>query len=831
MSPVIFGPRANRRVSCSKLPNDRSESVLAVNPADPYHMVGASKRFTDPANYVFDLATYATFDGGLSWSEAQRPKLEDGWGLLSDPVIAWDDAGNVYLVSLPLDKADEFLGIAVYKSTDGGREWGKPAVIYEGKADKPWAMGDTNPASKSKHHGNVYAVWLKATKFQDEGELQFARTKDHGATWQGALSQSGDRQSAGSPLFAADDEKGFSSPELTVAADGTVYIVWFDDVAKSILFTSSTDGGDTFSSPAVVAIDVKAPPNILRGTRFQSDIAPTAATATDEKGVTTVVFAWTDQTPGTSRVYYRRSLNGGATWDGSDTGDPLLTGAAASLTGRQEFLPQIVATPSGEFGCAFYEIGAKGPAGKKGKKKKLIDVVLAVSTDQAKTFPDRVTVTDRPWDPTVAEVVRKKRLLLRRRVTFIGDYFGLEASPLGFFPFWTDTRDGVQEIYTARLAVNPADLYLRDSAADTGDPAAAPRPEAAWDPLDLVVRRQQDDGGTTFANQDLLADGKTDHFVYGRVRNRGANAAVKARLAVVVAAYPSLSGLPGGEFRYPQDWYAGDWHSPSQRACHLDLGLSEAKPVAAGTTIILGPVRWPAAKLRPRFRFPCLLAEVRADNDDSGGGADGGGIQADPASCQAGAFFWGNNNACQRNLRYAISGGLLMRDAVDDDGTAGAVAWGGRSPDIVVTQSVVHPEVAFANLDDPAPGDLLVAGENHVFVRVHNRGAARVSAAVDLYFAPADAPWTWPDPAHRIASAVPVADIDPGTFKFTAAIAWTPQADPHGYLLVALATPAADPHPVLPSPAELQDLGNFWAWFETGAAASGAAIRALRFRN
>ncbi|HEX4964787.1 MAG TPA: sialidase family protein [Thermoanaerobaculia bacterium] len=817
--PVVLGPRANRRVSCSTLPNDRSESVLVANPANPYHMVGASKRFTDPANYVFDLATYATFDGGLSWSEA-RPKPQDGWGLLSDPVIAWDDAGNVYLVSLPLVKADDFVGIAVYKSTDGGRTWGAPDVVFKGKADKPWAMGDTNPASP--HHGNVYAVWLKLSESEEDeagavtivvpAELRFARTLDHGASWKGTGSRS-----AGSSLFTAAAAKGFRSPELTVAADGTVYIVWFDDLQPSILFTRSTDGGATFSPPAEVAAQVKEPPEILPGASFRAEIAPTACTA----GASLVVFAWTDQTPGTSRVYYRRSTDGGATWLGSSAGDPLLAGAAASGAGRQEFFPQIVALPSGEIGCAFYEMGPKGTAG-----KNLIDVVLAVSTDQGATFPQRATITDRPWDPTVAEVIRTAS----PRVTFIGDYFGLEATRLGFFPFWTDTRTGVQEIFTARVAVNPADLYLRDSAADTGDPAAVPSPDAAWDPPDLVVRRQPD-GETTFANQDLLADGKTDHFVYGRVTNRGANAAVNAQLSAVVAAYPSLSGLPGAEFRYPQDWYAGDWGTPSQRAYHLDLGLSPPKSVAVGATEILGPVKWPAADLRPRFPFPCLLAEVRADNDDSGGGADGGDLRADPNPCGAGAFFWGNNNACQRNLRYAASAGLLIRDAVDDDGTAGAVAWGGRSPDIVVTQTPVQPEAAFVDLDDPAPGELLAAGENRIFVRVFNRGAARVSAAVDLYFAPAGEPWTWSDPAHRIAAAVPVADVDPGTFKFTAEIPWTPQAGPPGYLLVALARPATDPLPPLPSPAEPQDLESFWTWFGTGAGGSGAALRAVRFKS
>jgi hypothetical protein len=61
---VLIGPRWNRQVTCDSDPNnDRSESELVVNPRDPYNLVGASKKFTDPAHYNFSLAPYASFDG------------------------------------------------------------------------------------------------------------------------------------------------------------------------------------------------------------------------------------------------------------------------------------------------------------------------------------------------------------------------------------------------------------------------------------------------------------------------------------------------------------------------------------------------------------------------------------------------------------------------------------------------------------------------------------------------------------------------------------------------------------------------------------------------
>jgi hypothetical protein len=61
-------------------------------------MVGASKRFTNPATYTFSLAAYATFDAGQSWTEAAALTLPPGAVGTSDPAVAWDDAGNAYLV-------------------------------------------------------------------------------------------------------------------------------------------------------------------------------------------------------------------------------------------------------------------------------------------------------------------------------------------------------------------------------------------------------------------------------------------------------------------------------------------------------------------------------------------------------------------------------------------------------------------------------------------------------------------------------------------------------------------------------------------------------------
>jgi hypothetical protein len=628
--PVIIGPRANRRVTCDLSPsNDRSESSIAANPLDPYNLVGASKRFTNPATYAFSLAAYASFDGGLSWTESAPLTLLQGWAGTSDPSVAWDDVGNAYLVALPFapsasptDYVGAVIGIAVYKSVDGGRSWGAPNLIHTSAGDdKQWTQGDGNPGSP--YYGNVYAVW-------DNGsQLAFARTSDHGGSWQGVGAQP-----VGSPL-ASDS----FSPEVSVAADGTVYIVWIAGGGTSIKFVKSTDGGDSFTAPAVAVSGITPVPFKLPGGTFRVFSLPSLCAGSGN----VVVTAWADYRDGVSRIYYRRSTNGGNSWSGAGSGQPLLDASVASAADQHDFHPQIVSTPDGDIGCTFYEFGPRGPGG---TPPRLIDVVLAVSINNGISFKDRVNITDQAWDPAVDAPLAHGD----PTVTFIGDYFGLDASRLGFFPLWTDTRTGVQELYCSRISVRPADVYIRDSSLDLG---VAPSPGFHWEAPDLIVRRQQD-GGMTFVNEDLLHDGVTDHYVYGRVTNNGPNAAENVRLAVTVGNYPSLIGLPGTEFRYPQDWYPGDWSTPAVLARHLFLGEGPPMNIPSGQTKVLGPVLWPAAQIPPQATWhPCLLAEARADNNDAAGGPNGAEIDADADPCVYGSYFWGSNNVCQRNLSYA----------------------------------------------------------------------------------------------------------------------------------------------------------------------------------
>jgi hypothetical protein len=622
MPTVLIGPRCNRQVTCDSDPaNDRSESELVVNPLDPYNLVGSSKRFTDPAHYQFSLAPYASFDGGRSWTAPSLivPSIPGQTVAgTSDPTVCFDDQGTAYLLGLIFSYATPpvvFLGMAMYMSSDGGRSWSAPNVIHRGADDKQAMAADVSASSAYK--GHVYAAW----DLLGAG-MAFARSTDHGATWTGT---------AGLPAGSVITSSA-AIASISVDASGKIWIFGVDQANSKIVYVTSTDGGDSFSTTVQTAA---AGITLLNDSLpFRAETIPTSCAAGSQ-----LVVAWADSRDADPHIYYRRTNPSGSSWQGSASGD-LLTAAAPSAAGQADIMPQLACTPDGEVGCCFYEYGPKTPGG-----PGLISVELAASADAAKTFPDRVDVTDHPWDPAVDPVTDEYGR------HFIGDYFGFTASRLGFFPFWTDTRTGIQEIFTSRLAVRPADVYIRDSSSDTG---SVPSPGNHWEAPDLIVSTDSS-GPSSWTDQPLVHDGVTDFYVYGKASNLGPNTARQVTLAVTVGNFPSLLGMPGSEFRYPQDWYPGDWTTPAIQANHLYLGESPPADIPAdGGPVILGPVKWPAAQIPAEGTWhPCLLAEVRASNDDSAGGTHGCPVPAGNDTCYPGSFFWGVNDACQRNLTYA----------------------------------------------------------------------------------------------------------------------------------------------------------------------------------
>ncbi|OUL68249.1 sialidase family protein [Paraburkholderia hospita] len=423
-------PSGNVQATVSTSLQARSESVIAINPKNPKNMIGASKKFIDPSIYLFRLGVIYTQDGGASWFESELP-LQPEWDAMTDPTVAFDSFGNAFLVGEPnrfhRDKVGtsqdlEGLGMVVYRSQDGGVTWQEPVrLTTDTHDDKQWVICDNHPSSA--FYGNVYIAWGA------DSPLRFCRSTDHGVTWIGK-----GQEPPGTSLVS------FSfSPELSVARDGTLHIMWHNDGSGEISHLRSTDGGNTFEPVASAVTGMTS----LRGHLPLTDNWPhfdygkfrVITVVTDcTVSQSVLIVAWADMREGRSRIYYRRSSDNGLTWAGPPSGQPLLPNV--SYGDMHCFHPQIIATEHGVVGCAFYVFGQE--AG-----RWLIRVQLAASWDNGITFPYFVTVTDRSWDPLIDAPFAHGN----PNVHFIGEYFGLDAGADHFALLWTDTRTGAQELF------------------------------------------------------------------------------------------------------------------------------------------------------------------------------------------------------------------------------------------------------------------------------------------------------------------------------------------------------------------------------------------------
>jgi hypothetical protein len=177
---------------------------------------------------------------------------------------------------------------------------------------------------------------------------------------------------------------------------------------------------------------------------------------------------------------------------------------------------------------------------------------------------------------------------------------------------------------------------------------------------------------------------------------------------------------------------------------------------------------------------------------------------------------------------------VFVRDGADDSGASGAVAWGGRSADIIPSDTeIANPDERFKDLADLRMGDTLVGGKkNFLYVRVHNRKNVKLTADVELFRVPYDTlhqPATW----QPIGAKVAVTDVPEKGWKFAPKIEWDapPPQDPGPskvHLVVALISRSGDPKP---NTNPIKDIDTFWRFFLEGAPANNGALRAFRWRS
>lgn len=370
-----------------------NEPSIAVNAANSSQLIAA---YQMPARVAYSQ------DGGNSWKLATGTEPKD-YRISGDVSVTYDKHGTAILCYIAFDKlgTENYWahsatrnGIFVRRSTDGGATWEAQAHAVIEQPTKPGIPFEDKPYIAADNTSSKHAgnLYIGWTEFRiDESVILFSRSTDGGQTWSAPIIISTHH---GLPR---DDNGAVEGWSGAVAADGTLYSVWAD--GDAIAFATSHDGGKTFSrSRNVIAT---APLYFTVAGLDRANGFPQLAIDARHGRKGLLYLTWSDYRDGDIGVYCATSDDGGKTWS-----KPVRVNSNAAHDGTDQFFQWLAVDPvSGAASIIFYDRRCD-PDNRK------TTVTLARSTDGGKTFSNYAWTRD---------------AFVPRRDDFLGDYIGIAA--------------------------------------------------------------------------------------------------------------------------------------------------------------------------------------------------------------------------------------------------------------------------------------------------------------------------------------------------------------------------------------------------------------------
>jgi len=204
----------------------------------------------DPSGNI-DVVWYESVNGGGFYSPVFFSHSSDQGATFSTPItvsgdtffppeqqMAVDSQGNIYVVENlhPTLNGSGDGDIWIASSSDGGMTFSMTNL-----SNNPGSDGPAQGAIALDSAGNINVVWVNQAHLQ----VLCRRSTDGGATFS-------------DPVNLANSSLGFiENPQVAVDPGGNINVVWDQNTGQffDILFSRSSDGGSTFSSPQNISHD------------------------------------------------------------------------------------------------------------------------------------------------------------------------------------------------------------------------------------------------------------------------------------------------------------------------------------------------------------------------------------------------------------------------------------------------------------------------------------------------------------------------------------------------------------------------------------------------
>ena len=427
--------------------NAEVEPQIAVNPANPQNVIGQWHQDRWSNGGARGIAGAYSTSGGSTWKDVTVPYTSCAPGGLpyergSDPWVSFGPDGTAYSSALSFDGSTNRNAVSAAVSYNGGKTWTHQQTIVafpnlQFSTDKNATTAD--PVLP----GVAYTVWdnlISPTDQPDDrihaaaytGPAEFSKTTDGGIHWSAeqTIIGTGNRQQTIGNIIVVD-------PKTDALYDFTDLIVPpntpFKGAASNaqVAVAKSTDGGDTWTAPQVIASFNAAGvhnPNTGVAARVGDGLEEVAADPANGK----LYVVWEsstnfdknlNQAVGTfdNEVLFTSSADGGTSWSTPTR--------ISTFSGMPVFTPTVAVNADGTIAVTYYdsrELTASNTT------TWPVDYWVTYSTDGGQTFGNEQHVSG-PFNLNAAPVARG---------LFLGDYEGLASLGTNFEALFVQTNCG-----------------------------------------------------------------------------------------------------------------------------------------------------------------------------------------------------------------------------------------------------------------------------------------------------------------------------------------------------------------------------------------------------